>query len=139
MLGLPRVLWTVFWKSRDLVQTVKTYLDQKYFFISAKKYFENIFQIFDFQNVIEKSIFFEIFEIFRTFRNFWKSKHFDFRNFENFRFFRWNFWKSKHSYKAWFPTKVYWFSVIFLETLSLAEACSSFTECSEQLFGSLET
>ena len=44
--------------------------------------------------------------------------------------------------KACFPTKTHWFSVVFkdnLETRSRAEACLSFTECSEQCFGSLET
>ena len=50
--------------------------------------------------------------------------------------------QSQFQHKAWFPTKVHWFSVIFkdnLKTLSLAEACLSFPECSEQFFGSLET
>ena len=54
----------------------------------------------------------------------------------------WRDCPESRSHKAWYPTKVYWFSVIFkdnLETLSLAEACLSFPECSEQFFGSLET
>ena len=49
------MLWAGFWKSRDLVQTVEKNLDQKYVFISAKTYFENLFWNFRFQIFIEKS------------------------------------------------------------------------------------
>ena len=100
MLELPRMLWTVFWKSRDLVQTVEKNLDQQYFFISAKTHFENIFQKCCFQNVHRKNSKFRNVQIF-DFRNFRKSEIFDFRNFENlkfsifknFNFSDENFWK----------------------------------------------
>ena len=65
MFELPRVLWTVFLKSRDIIQTVGKNLDQKYFFISAKNHFENIFRNLGFQNFHRKN------------QKCWKSKMFD--------------------------------------------------------------
>ena len=106
MLELPRVLWTVFWKSRDLVQTVEKKLDQKYVFISAKKHFENIFQHFDFQIFHRKKrTIFKFLKIkisdfrkcrkFRKLSTFSKIQHFRFSKFSKFSFFRWTIWKSK--------------------------------------------
>ena len=106
--SLPRHAWASpsalnsFWKSRDLVQTVEKNLDQKYFFISAKTYFENIFRNCCFQNFHRKNQKFwkfwksKIWD-FRKFRNFRKSHFFDFQNFQNFRFFSMKFLKTKIS------------------------------------------
>ena len=101
MLELPRVFWTVFWKSRDLVQTVEKNLDRKYYFISAK-------------NILK--IFFEIIFFFRwtfwffgeNFEKFWWKfrwkfwfvveifdEHFDQKCWSKFLIFRWKFWKPK--------------------------------------------
>ena len=65
MLELARVLWTVFLKSRDIIQTVEKNLD--HFFSSWRK---NIFNIF-----------FKIFE--EKIWNFW---NFEIQNFQNVRF-----------------------------------------------------
>ena len=88
MLELHWVLWTVFWKSRDLVQTVEKTLDQKCFFISAKKYFKT-FSKFWFSNCSSKI---------SKLRKNWFSKCFEFfgnQRFSIFDFFRRKYWKPK--------------------------------------------
>ena len=76
MLELPLVLWTVFWRSRGIIQTVGKNLDQKYFFILVRKHFEKYFQKMYSQKCSPKNQNFwkseilKIFEILENFRNF---------------------------------------------------------------------
>ena len=72
ILELPRALWTVFWKSRDIIQTVEKNWVKNKFLSWRKIILKNMFQKLYSQKVHKKIKLFENFEnqIFKIFKKF---------------------------------------------------------------------